>query len=140
MSSYIVRNGIQTRKEDSKFLVSAYKQDFPHKYPLFWVREELSRFTGISASNLVLGNKNYRVEENGQYSVFIGRTEQLQKFLPELADFLEVDDLDGVGSVNRGGKKWYAPVYDEFVKALSLDGDIEYAEEFRKINGYADES
>jgi len=138
LSSYICDYGISTREENPELLLSAYKQTFPHDYPAMWVHKELARFTGIAPKDLMLGNGNYHIIHQGRYSVFIGRTEALFECLPHLAEFLDMPQLTELAHSNRSTAKWYAPIYKNFIYALRADPNIEYAEEFRIVNGYAD--
>jgi len=140
LSAYISTHDVPTREEDAALLLTAYKEIFPHSYPGWWVKNELSRFTGIPDEELVLGGDNYRVVEKGRFSVFIGRVESLTDFLPQLAGFLDISEHDQVTTTNRGAAKWYAPIYRDFLQLLRTDGSIDYAEDFRRENGYANES
>jgi len=135
---YIDHSGVSTRQEDAEFLVSAYDQVFPHDYPMEWIENELARFMGVPAKDLMLGSTNYRIVEKGRYSVFVGRMEALPEIIGNLTEFLGVAGNVSVLPANRGVSKWYGPIYRAFLEHLESRTDIEYSEEFRALNGYSD--
>ena len=136
LTNYICDHGVPSRVEDSEFLLTAYKKVFPHDYPGLWVRNELSRFTGIATEDLWLGNDDYRIVTQGRYSVFIGRAEKLTECLATMAEFLDIPQRAHLARINRGAAKWYAPLYRDFLQSLRADASIDYAEDFRRANGY----
>jgi hypothetical protein len=138
LSAYTGGPEVSTRDEDPLLLVSAYKHVFPHDYPMQWVKDELARFTGITSADLALGRANHRVLHKGKYSVFIGRTEALAQCLPALSDYLGIPELSAKYGSNRGSRKWYAPIYAEFLEALKTDEQIAYSPAFRSANGFDD--
>jgi len=136
LTAYIARYKPAMRCEDPDFLVSAYKEIFPHDFPMIWVRDELARFTGIAPDELMLGEADHRILRRGRYSVFLGRSEALDRCRGALAEFLDRPEFGEVDSANRGNNKWYGPLYAAFLESLRRRDDIPYAEAFRRANGY----
>lgn len=135
LSRYLVRVQEANRSEAPDLLMEAYRTEFPHDYPQDWVRKELSPFSKIPAEKLMLGQEDYKIVEKGKYSVFVGRMENMDAYTDALFDFLGLPS-GSLEAVNRGDRKWYAPLYSDFRNELKSRSDITYSEEFRKANGY----
>ena len=134
ISDYLLQNPKLNRTSNSMILLDIFKNKFPHNYPEGWIRDELSRFTKIPERQLYLGDQNYKIINNNNFTLFVGRIETLGEYIEVLAKF--VDDELELNSTNLGKNKWYAPIYDEFKIPLEKISKERTSEKFRELNGY----
>lgn len=129
------RNAVNTRSETSNYLVEAFESTFLHGYSEWWVRNELSRFTGISYQELCLGNDSCKIVDKGRFRVFLGKSENMEEYY-QLLDNNGLSIFEAEDSQNRGSKKWYASAYQEFMKSYDVNLLKSKNQKFRADNGY----
>lgn len=138
VTSYLLKSSSKnslSRIEDPELLANVYANFFDLNYGANWLESELSRFTGISVDQFDLGHSDYKKLEGYNFQIFIGKIENLNRYISELSVFvgqpLNIDRLS-----NRASHKWYAPLYSDFKVSVRTLPTTKNNLDFKKRNGY----
>jgi hypothetical protein len=114
-----IRPNRDSREEDIDILIDCFRETFDHRYPLDWFDKEFKRFTGVDVYEYAFdSNAGCTKIERGGISLLIIQTERLSDCWHVVEEFcgrkLELR------KDNRGERKWYGPLYSEFLDRHSL--------------------
>ena len=115
MSEYqdVVR--FDSRNEGPEFLFEAFENAYDHFYFDRWFDRELKRLTGIDIFEHPFDKeRGYEVIRRGKYEVLLLKLEKLEKAHEAIEAF--VGYRFDMQDANRGERKWYACLYDDFKK------------------------
>lgn len=135
MSRYSRKHSGSSREEGYGVLVRSFMEEFPHEYPEQWVEKELGRLTGLSPETLSLGIENYKIINQNQFKIFIGRNEKMDECIEPLVKHFGMNKETVNKNSNRGDEKWYADVYAKFRENVQ-GSPVPGCEKFKVRNGY----
>lgn len=115
MFVHCLREGTQkTRELLGTSFVETWRDEF------LWYDEEFKKYLGIDIYSYPFDREvGYTIIEEGNYSIFLYKLECFDKILPKLAEFLEVENLDGEND-NEAIRKTYSITYQEFLKTVKF--------------------
>jgi hypothetical protein len=100
---------------DLPLLFEVFEKAFDHDYPLTWFDKEINRFTGIDIYKYPFDKeKGYSRIQNEKYDILLIKLESLKFTWNVVEDFVGSKLI--FQNVNLSSDKWYAPVYENFIR------------------------
>jgi len=123
LAKHLNQSSISVREENFSLLEEAFETTFDHSYCLNWFDKEFYRFTKVDIYEHPFDRTSgFSIINSGKFSIFLGDIGRLNLWKEELNTFLG-HDLS-LKEKNRGQKKWYAPLYKEFLSSYRPSGEL----------------
>lgn len=107
-----------TRSDDSscQLLIDAFMRQTNHEVPACWFDREIRLHLGIDVYQHPFDREHgYTIIRKGHVDLMVVRVEDLDRCESAIAEFVGLPDLR-LHQANRGGMKWYAPLYQNFLR------------------------
>lgn len=116
MVSYQEKHYYDSRGEGAEFLYGTFDNIYDHFYFDRWFDDELKRLTGIDVfSHPFDKERGYELLREGKYEVLLVKLEKLQEAHEAIEAFVGYPFK--MQETNKGERKWYACIYNDFKKA-----------------------
>ena len=123
---YFAKSDAIQKVEGIGLIQQAFTTMFDHAATEHWFEKEFCRFTGVAFDDIPFDKSaGYSIMKKGKYRCLFLTTDHVRSDdgRATISSFLDREIV--LSDQNRGSKKWYGPVYEQFL------ADKEFVEEYK---------